>query len=152
VPVYSVPEELEGFVNSFRKEAAARGRNIEIHNLIIEFDSTMTGPFCGLCNSNSLDPDVQKIISVNPFLKCWYSYLEQEALFFHELGHCVLGRLHDNSRLPNGDPKSMMVESDPAVYAPCVYDLGDPCNNTFKRPYYLDELFIETTPVPEWAK
>ncbi|MEJ7645677.1 MAG: hypothetical protein WKF87_13875 [Chryseolinea sp.] len=153
VPIYSVPQEMEGFVKAFREEGATRGVELNINNLIIRFDSTMTSTYCGECNSSSLDPNIQKIISVNPFFECWYSEPEREAFFFHELGHCVLGRLHDRTLLPNGDPKSIMVESGAGVYAPCIYDVGgEPCDNGFKRPYYLDELFNEATPTPDWAK
>ena len=76
-----------------------------------------------------------------------------EVLIFHELGHCVLGRLHQNDYLPNGDPKSLMIQNELDQYA-CVYDLsGDnDCNNLFKREYYLDELFDPTTPTPDWAQ
>ena len=151
-PVYNVPEDFQPFVDSFIDEAASRGFLFEINNLIIEYDASVSSPYCGQCNSIEPNTEVQKVIKINPNIVCWFSDEEQEAFFFHELGHCFLRRLHDDSLLPNGDPKSMMVTSDLSVYAPCLYPIdGEECNNTYKRPYYLDELFDESTSIPDWA-
>ena len=152
VPVYDVPADFQIFVDAFISEAAARGFIYEIDNLIIQYDATILSPYCGQCNSNAPNTEVQKIIQINPNIMCWFSDEEQEAFFFHELGHCFLGRIHDESLLPNGDPKSMMVTSNLTIYATCLYPVdNDPCNNLFKRTYYLDELFDESTPVPDWG-
>jgi hypothetical protein len=152
-PVYNVPDDFQPFIETFIREAAGRGFTYEITNLIVKYDSALNVPVCGRCNSNALDGSVQKIISINPNLQCWFSAEEQEAFFIHELGHCILGRLHDNSLLPNGDPKSIMAENQLDVYSICIYPIDDKeCDNRFKRPYYLDELFNESTPTPEWGK
>lgn len=152
VPVYDVPAEFQPLVTSFVQEAAQHGDTLTINNLIIKYDSSQNAAFCALCNSLSPQPDVQKIITVNPNLRCYTNAQEKEALFFHELGHCILGRAHDNSLLPNGDPKSIMVEDNIRLYAPCEYPIGGTCqDNTYKRTYYMDELFNERTPVPQWA-
>ncbi len=152
-PEYNVPDNIQPIVSRFLQEAAQRGFSYEISNLIVRYDAELPAPFCGQCNSSDLNPRIQKIISINQNLQCWFSAEEFEALIFHELGHCFLGRLHDNSLLPNGDPKSLMMESNFSVYSPCIYPIGDePCNFLFKRPYYLDELFDQGTPVPEWGE
>ncbi|HTE28802.1 MAG TPA: hypothetical protein VK666_00400 [Chryseolinea sp.] len=152
-PVYDVPPALQPFIDAFIREAAARGETIEVKNLVIQEDNTLPDQYCGQCNSASLDANIQKIISISPDFECWFSDPEKETFFFHELGHCVLGRLHEVSLLPNGDPKSLMVQSNLTVYGPCLYPIDDkPCDNGFKRPYYLDELFDPTTPVPVWGQ
>ena len=113
----------------------------------------MDDKYCALSNTTSLDPGIQKIISVNPKVQCYTSAQEEEALFFHELGHCILGRSHDNRLLPNEDPRSIMVEGNIDLYTRCLYPIGGNCeDNTYKRAYYLDELFNRQTPVPDWAK
>lgn len=151
-PVYNVPDNLQVFVDSFVSEASSRGFTFEINNLIVEYDESLSSPFCGQCNSSAPNDEVQKEIKINPNIVCWFSDQEQEAFFFHELGHCFLRRPHDDSLLPNGDPKSMMVTSNLTVYAPCIYAVdNEACNNIYKRDYYLDELFDENTPVPDWA-
>jgi hypothetical protein len=151
-PVYNVPAEFQPIIESFIHEASARGLSLEISNLIITYDENPESVYCGKCNSNALGTDVQKIISVNSTIQCWDNSIEQETLIFHELGHCILGRLHTSEQLPNGDPKSIMIQDNVTLYAPCIYQIGeDPCDNTFKRDYYLNELFDESTPVPDWA-
>jgi hypothetical protein len=151
--VYEVPEEFQAFVETFVEEAALRGFNYQITNLILWYDDDLGIKYCGQCNSNSMDQNIQKIILINSN-KCWLNDLQKEALIFHELGHCFLGRLHDTTLLPNDDPKSMMAEGNIRIYSPCIYAIGgtNDCNFTFKRTYYLDELFNENAPTPDWAQ
>jgi hypothetical protein len=151
-PVYEVPEEFQPLVASFIQEAAQRGDTFTINNLIITYDYNMNASYCALCNSLSSDPAVQKIITVNPNVRCTNNDQEREALFFHELGHCILGRSHTNQLLPNGDPKSIMVEHNVGLYAPCFYPIPSCEDHFYRRTYYLDELFNEQTPVPQWAE
>lgn len=153
VPLYNVPEEFQGIVEKFIKEAELRGYSYDIDNLIITYDENIDKDLCGKCNSNSQGQNEQKIISINPD-KCWVNDFQKETLIFHELGHCLLGRTHETALMPNGDPKSMMVKNDISIYSPCVYTFGneEDCNFTYKRNYYLDELFDENTPIPDWAK
>lgn len=151
-PIYDVPQDFQPYIDSFIHEASIRGHPIDITNLIISYDPKIEIPNCGVCNSSSMDTRVQKIISINPNLQCGYDPLELENFIFHELGHCVLGRLHNSELLPNGDPKSIMIEGNLNLYAPCIYQIDEtPCNNIFKREYYLDELFDEATPIPDWG-
>jgi hypothetical protein len=151
--VYDVPEEFQTIVETFIEEAALRGFNYQITNLIIRYDDDPESNYCGLCNSSSIDQNIQKIILINSS-KCWLNDAQKEALIFHELGHCFLGRLHDTTLLPNDDPKSMMAEGNIRIYSPCIYAIGgtNDCNFTFKRTYYLDELFNENAPTPDWAQ
>ncbi len=153
-PVYEVPAQLDSYVASFIAEASARGFDYKIDNLIIRYDATLSGPVCGQCNEVTKKNNVQKIITINAKLTCWTNDQELEALLFHELGHCFLGRTHLTDLLPNGDPKSIMYPDNNSLYPPCVYavDNTSSCNKTFKRQYYLDELFNEITPAPDWAK
>ncbi len=151
-PTYEVPTEFQVYIDTFLREAAARGHDLEINNLIIEIDDELTISMCGVCNSLESSDKAQKIIRLNPNCLDFNPTLV-ETLIFHELGHCILLRSHEESLLPNGDPRTMMVANNLEVYAPCIYaiDGGDDCNNTFKRDYYLDELFDESIPTPEWA-
>ncbi len=153
VPQYQVPDTLVPYVDTFIKEAAARGFNYTIENLIIRFDDTMDASVCGKCNDASTNAKVQKIISLRSGFPCWSHKLELEALLFHELGHCFLARQHLSELLPNGDPKSIMIAGNQALYSPCVYDVdASDCDKLYKREYYLDELFDINAPVPDWAK
>ncbi len=152
IPVYNVPDEFQPEIDQFIIEANQRGYGMVIDNLIIRYDSSLDHTLCANCNSQSLSDDIQKIISINANNLCWDNEYHLEALIFHELGHCILGRSHTSELLPNGDPKSLMIPNDITIYSICEYDIGNNCNKSFKRDYYLDELFDETTEVPDWAK
>ena len=151
-PVLSIPAQFQPSVDSFVAAASERGYNITVDNLIITYDSSLSSALCAGSNVTSSENNIQKIIYINPNIKCWQNSWQLETLIFHEMGHCILGREHDTSLLPNGDAKSIMVPGDVSLYAPCAYPIGDSCNQLFKRDYYLDELFDPGTPVPDWAK
>lgn len=154
VALYDVEPEYESMVELFVQEAASRGVVLTINNLILKSDDNLDPELCGLCNSLGDPAQLQKEVTINRGRGCWENPQELEALVFHELGHCVLGRGHLTDTLPNGDPKSMMINANLTVYAPCRYVFGqaEDCNNVHKRDYYLDELFDPNTAVPDWAK
>jgi hypothetical protein len=151
-PIFNVPDQFSPYVDSFIVAAAERGINITIDNLIITYDSSLSIAYCANSNVTSSQNNVQKIIYLNPNIQCWQNSRQLETLLFHEMGHCILGREHDFSLLPNGDPKSIMFPDYVTLYSPCAYPINDSCNQLYKREYYLDELFNPNTPVPDWAK
>ena len=151
-PVFNVAAEFKPMVDSFIAAALQRGYNIKIDNLIIQYDSTLADVYCANANVTSSSNDIQKMIAVNSNIKCWQNSRQLETLIFHEMGHCILGRGHDETKLPNGDPKSIMCSGDLSLYAPCAYPISDTCNQYYKRLYYLDELFNSSTAIPDWAK
>ena len=149
--VYNVPQEFEPYVQKFITEAKARGHNISINNLIIQYEDSQSFQYCAASNVISSQNDVQKIIYVKA-QQCWQNNTQLETLIFHELGHCILGRDHDMNLMPKGDPRSIMYAGDITLYSPCVYALSDSCNKFYRRTYYLDELFNPSTPVPDWGR
>jgi len=148
--VYDVPQEFEPIVQRFISEAATRGHQVTINNLIIKYDLSNTS-FCATSNVITSGNDVQKIISIKS-LSCWQNDVQLETIIFHELGHCILGREHEITLMPKGDPKSIMYPDNATLYSPCVYPIGSPCDLLYRRGYYLDELFNPTTPLPDWGK
>ena len=154
IPQLQIHEDFAMIVDTFVVEAARHGILINITNLILDYDPALDDLTCGQCNDRRLEVERQKRVGINANINCWENHHELETLIFHELGHCLLGRDHVTDTLPNGDPKSLMVPGDLTVFAPCRYVFGDAddCNNTYKRAYYIAELFDPTTPVPDWAK
>ena len=132
-PVYNVPPGAEIFVQRFVAEAKQRGRDIEVDNLIVNLKDDITHDGDAYCGC-SQEKKGQKIIDINTSRFCWTSGdLYREAIMFHELGHTLLERDHDDSKLPNGDWASLMSSGLLDYY---VYD-----SVQYKRNYYLDELF-----------
>lgn len=149
---YTVPAEVEPFIQAFRNEAQKRNNAVSTANLIITFGTTQSGDVCGQC---LLQSGKTPRITLNNDAFCWQqaSQYERECLIFHELGHCLLKREHKTNRFPNGAFVSLMNPDNVDVYATCRYPIGgDECDKRPRRDYYIDELFDSSTPTPTWGK
>lgn len=151
--VYQVDKGLQVYLDKFMEEAKKRGINVTSENLILKFGST-TEQICGRCVKAKNEG--QRTVTIIDNLTCWQQapYENREALVFHELGHCLLGRVHRDDLLPNGIESSIMNSKGNGFYEPCVYDItgNGSCDKTYRRSYYIDELFDEKTIVPVWGK
>jgi hypothetical protein len=152
---YSIDKAFTKYVEKFFQEAQAAGVSIEKTNLIVAFGTT-ENKACGQCNYTASKPKIQRKVIINTDLRCWANLIEtqKETLIFHELGHCLLKRQHRNEVFTDGSPKSIMVADNLDLYTACVYPIdGDnSCNKTFRRPYYVAELFNTNSPAPPWVK
>jgi hypothetical protein len=149
---YSVPAEVEPYVQSFRDEAKKRNNSVSTDNLIITFGASQSEDVCGQCTLESGKPPH---IIINKDGSCWQqaNQHERECLLFHELGHCLLKRAHKTDRFPVGAYTSLMNPDNSSIYATCRYPLGDDvCDKRPRRDYYVDELFDPTTSTPDWGK
>lgn len=143
--VYEVPDLIEPYIESFETEAEKRGIDMDITNLRVEFEGDLQGgTAAGLCTfASASNPTPHIRLDTTSFN--WRNNLyHREILIFHELGHCILNRYHKDGYLPNGNIASIMRSTGDQVYGGLL--------NGFKRDYYLDELFDEGTPLPEWAQ
>lgn len=132
--------EFRPFVSSFEQEAAKRGITFDFEEsgLEILLGPTRVDNAAGVCRGDG---------SIEIEANLWdnYSNAGKEQLIFHELGHCVLGRPHRNVVLDNGEWGSIMRGS------PIPENRGVAVNYSGRRKqYYIDELFDENTPFPEW--
>lgn len=103
-----VQPELQKYVDSFVQDGNSIGRKIQIQSLkmfIEELPASMMGK-CTLENNT---------VTVR-IGKSYYDYFTQnnltddlEELVYHELGHCVLGLKHNETRGVNNFPVSIMV-------------------------------------------
>jgi hypothetical protein len=153
--IYSIDKDLALYLKTFTDEAKTRGIEVKAENLIMKFGLS-SGEACGECiieKSNG-----QRTVIISNDVVCWEFAVRQnrEALVFHELGHCLLGRSHRNDNLPNGAIASIMNKNYQinGPYDPCVYAIGgdNSCNKTSRRAYYIDELFNTKTSIPDWGK
>ncbi len=144
-PEYSVPAELESYITLFEQEAATRGIDMNIDDLVVAYGQELEDngtEAAGLCHyeTKSMAPFIE--LDTTSFNWEAHEY-SREALVFHELGHCILERRsHNNALLSNKNYKSIMKATGEPSYAGFNY---------FKRAYYLDELFEPNTPEPWWA-
>ncbi len=142
-----VDEALEVYVDRFFAEAALRDIDVSEDNLEVVFKDLSNEGLCGLGHYRYKDTELRKV-EITPDFFCWgfHDDLSRENLVFHELGHAILLRSHNNALLPNGLPAQMMCD-------------GNTCN-TFthygkytqgKRDYYIDKLFNLNAQMPEWG-
>lgn len=156
---FRVDERVRFYVDDFFKEAQLHGVEIPKENLIIEFGEVSSSEYCGQCERPKNDRKGQRIVRLNSSRECWDTEPSQnkEALVFHELGHCLLGRNHKDDLFPSGAPKSIMTTILDGPYQPCIYVFDDQeylkkCNLTVRRAYYMNELFNENLDTfPDWA-
>ncbi|MDN5199741.1 hypothetical protein QQ008_00165 [Fulvivirgaceae bacterium BMA10] len=145
----NIPDVVKEYVDRFRLEASVRGIEISTKHLTIEFEDGLAGnngtPASGSCTFN--DERTITIVKLDT-TKIWWKFSDmlREAVIFHELGHCLLSRSHLDDELPDGTPKSMMHSSDISFYVLSPHE-----NKTFRRDYYLDELFHGGAEEPCWA-
>lgn len=134
--------ELFDFLDAFEEEAEFRGNTLPLTGFQMTFVSDL-GEFCGY-GWWDYDGFGTRRVEISTSENCWPSYDEdqKEQLMYHEFGHALLSRPHLDSKLPNGQPISMMC--------------GD-CDQTriYYHPqmkkYYLDELFDTNTDLPDWV-
>ena len=129
--VLFIDEELAPYFESFRQAASSRGIVVDFEELEIEgqIENIRERDILGQCRVNSNLPDV---VAIDEGYWNTSDEMEREFIVFHELGHCVLGRDHLDSRNVNGTCVSIMHSG------------SGRCRLTYNeetRENYLDELF-----------
>jgi len=135
-----IPNEVKSFVDSFFLDAQLHGLDINRSEigLLIEFADIDQLLVDGQCNRS------ENKITIDSFFWNFSTESEKKWLVYHELGHCVLERAHDNSSFVNGECKTIM-HGDFA---------GRDCSSNFVSDswseYYIEELFTFSDKEPEW--
>lgn len=121
--------DFKSYVTSFEAESLIRGQSIHITNLKIQF-GFLPSNLLGLCNVNNL---ATPLITINPDLWTNMDDTQKEQVVYHELGHCVLHRVHNNSLGPIDKTRlyDSLMDAQPLL-------LIDYASN---RDSYLNELF-----------
>lgn len=126
----NVDERLWPHFEAFENEAEARGIPIDLnaHKTTGEISRISEDGVAGTCQYGS------HINHVTVDLNFWNnsSYLIREFVVFHELGHCVLERDHEEGAFNNGICRSIMRSG--------LEDCTDAYNQQ-NRTYFIDELF-----------
>lgn len=132
-PLIDVESALKPYFVRFTTEAKARGIAVELsdHPLTGIISDIPTSQVIGQCSYSNDTP--YKVTIDKPF---WdkASDLGREFVVFHELGHCVLGRAHDESMDSRGFCLSIMRSG--------TGTCRDSYNTTTRKAL-LDELFSE---------
>lgn len=126
-----IESELLTYFDRFEEVAAERGIQINLADIDISayINDIENRGTLGTCTSYT---DGSQVINVDERYWDRADDLDKEYLVFHELGHCILDRDHDNSKDASGFCNSIMQSGS-----------GD-CRSTYSssnRTQLLDELF-----------
>jgi beta-lactamase regulating signal transducer with metallopeptidase domain len=126
-----IEAELQAHFNNFAAEASAHGMNISFDDIDINgyIQNIEERGTLGQCKSYS---NGSKAIVIDQLYWNRVNDREREYLVFHELGHCVLGREHKDTRDENGICTSIMQSGDGGCEG--LY-------NSENRDKLLEELF-----------
>lgn len=127
----NVDKELWSYWESFEFEANVRGFKIDLETeglvgIITEIDQEHVA---GSCTFSSNQP---RVIRIDQTIWSNLPTLYREFIVFHELGHCILIRDHDERTDAQGNCLSIMRSG--------LNGCKDYYNNQ-TRDFYLDELF-----------
>lgn len=98
---------------------------VDIPIYFTSFDSSVIGMCYGF-----LGPYFLKSIDLDKEYWDNASFYQKEELLFHELGHCILNRMHDDRMIPSGFPHPYSI-----MYPYTFYQYQ------YHRDYYIEELF-----------
>ena len=141
---------FEPYVSRFFEEAEARGFDFDRDRLDLAYmNSSGFTQFCGY-GWNDFNGTGRQRVEINPQSYCWEERdeWEKEGLMFHELGHAVLARFHDNWETGTGLYGSMMCGGNNSCNQFALYNRYTPQ----LRQYYIDELFDRQTLLPDWLQ
>ncbi|MBP6230835.1 MAG: hypothetical protein KA397_04170 [Paludibacteraceae bacterium] len=146
IHTYEVPADFAPYVDKFKADAKRYGHNFDNKGLIVRFanlDNNIAGLAYYKRNPVLIEIDADYWSTAG---KAKNAHDIKEDLIFHELGHGLLKRMHNNTVLQNGDWKTMM----------CGDELpNDRSSNInyrgFRKEYYIEELFTNMNEVPEWS-
>lgn len=129
-----VEPELWSYFEAFERASADRGRPIDLlaAGITGSIEKIHAHGTVGLCN-HRLDEPNHVIIDVNFWETA--SANSKEMIVFHELGHCILERGHNDEKRSDGTCASIMRSG----RGGCI-DFYTKDN----KHEYLDELFTET--------
>ena len=99
-PTVSIEAQFQPVVDSFIAEAQNQGASVTVTDLVIQSVPNLTGETMGLCQTDPTGATSPTIFISQASWDMLDSESQQELLF-HELGHCVLNRVH-NDTLNNG--------------------------------------------------
>ena len=85
---------FDAYITSFEQESIIYGNAQKIINLIIKFETTLPKNIAGRCTENATP-----LVQINVTTWEYISPERKELLIFHELGHCILGKGHDDTKL-----------------------------------------------------
>ena len=137
-PSYNVDPEISMYVNSFIAKMNLAGINKSTQYLQVSFTDSLPPGAVGVCQLKTINDGVTKYkVPVVKLLKIYWENLddsEKEQITYHELAHCVLGRVHSLQKDEGNNPLSIMY---PSLIPGTAY--------RSQYGYFMSELFNTST-------
>jgi hypothetical protein len=136
-PVIQIEAQFQPYVNQFIQASSTVNKPTIITSLIVQMvptlDNDQEAGVVGECTTSNGYP------TINIGENYWDTVGEdsRQQLFFHELGHCVLGRVH-RPDLNNGEDLSIM---NPYVMDSAIYEAN--INQYFYELFWKQDLVSE---------
>jgi hypothetical protein len=135
-----IPSDIAPIVAKFQQDALAQNHVVDTDSVQYSFQSLGQEngeQEIGDCQMNSDGSNPTVIIDTNSWAS--FSDTQKEMLVYHELGHCVLGRVHDSSYWAVPSTAFSIVNS---LMYPSQTDAS---NYEIYRDHYMQELFANAT-------
>ena len=120
-PVVSIDPAFQSYVDQWHSDARLVGHGDEIDDLIIEFGSLLQLGEKGVCFTGvGYTPTIQIDVT-------WWNEpqdpIQLKYLIYHELGHCILNRVHNNKMIAISNGASVYESiMNPYAYIDDYYD------------------------------
>lgn len=101
---YHVDPQIQPYIDRFVKTSNEVGAPVVVDNLVASIGTTAKTDYAGQCVIGNGTPTM----TLNSIYWPTFDDALREELVFHELGHCVLNRLHNNDVDARGIPVSIM--------------------------------------------
>ncbi len=116
-------------LSSFARAAYSEGRFVDMSKIRIVFSDFVQFPVLAMCFPDKETP----IIMVSRMTYDQSDDVYKEAVIWHELGHCVLDRMHTTDLKDDGHPVSLMY--------PNTFTISDRKYWAEHKAEYIHELF-----------
>lgn len=123
-----VDPAFEPYVTSFEE---FWGHKVHVNVLFDDGTNLQYPVMAGICSTIGTSNDKDETVYIRREFWEHSVHYWKEAVIFHELGHCVLGRQHNMRLFPSGEPYSIMF---PDIF-------GEESFYIENRTHYINELF-----------
>jgi hypothetical protein len=135
----TIGTQFKSYVDKFISNGKSFNRQLSANHLTIKFNSSLSGTrTLAQCILNPSSPSSYQRIEVNPTFWENVNIDSREYVLFHELGHCLLLRDHDDATIETSDGYSIN-KSIMSTY----FSTSDDYVNNYSS--YLHELFTSNT-------
>ncbi len=108
VELFQVDQTFMPYVQNFELVSSEEGRDVKITDLIVAFGPTNSITETGVCE---IATNETPRVTINQGIWNTLNNHDRQEVIFHELGHCVLRRRHQDGEVRNHDNSAWIAAS-----------------------------------------